>query len=145
MHYEKVADAHNFNLTPEEARAVKAAYTELSVLLEKKGNPESVSNHQRSNILHEAQEITNVVYDNPVDFAEILEDFAERTDEEAQEIANLPLPDHANTYVAERRLLGETAAALAAEVRQAIGPARSLAEDEDSVLWDIEQLPGTKE
>lgn len=111
---------HRFDFVGEEIKVVKAAFTENTINLERKGNSGSISKQTRR-IARSKEDAENlpVFVHKPGQLAEILECFADATDSEAQEIAqNELIPKYENTYSLERRELGELATELAIEVRE---------------------------
>jgi hypothetical protein len=122
MEYESSSDPqhpHILIFSHWETGTVQAAFVEENINNEQKGNSGRGTGFENNIILD--PEITSTMRLRLAgfqDLIEILEDFIERTDEEAREISYLPVPKFENTGVARRRRLGEWATDLLFEIKK---------------------------
>jgi len=145
MEYGKTNDPdrpYKFTFGGWEIKVVQAAYTESTIHRELKGNSSSVSDFDAFIVGFPKSKKKMELYPTSTSsIAEILEEFADRTDDEVNEIVRLPIPSYENRYVAQRRMLGEWATDLAAEIRKITDQEPPLSEAEEEVLRQIEDLP----
>lgn len=154
MEYKKINDPklpHLYTFENWEIQTLKAAYTESSILSEIKGNATD-SEHDRFIILFpENKAKLPIKTSRPGLLTQMLEDFADRTEEAVFAIANLDIPAHENRYAIERRRLGEWATALALEIRKAAEETAKVEEnlsDEEIMerhIQAIQNLPETQD
>lgn len=137
---------HRFTFKGWEVTVVRAAYTESTIHRELKGNSSSVSEFDALIVNHPKSKKQMVLYPaSATSIAEVLEEFVERTDSEAADIAHLPMASFENNLVARRRELGQWAVELAREIRETADREPTLAEAESQILEDIRNLPDTTE
>jgi hypothetical protein len=118
MHLDKdpVNDSYGVTFFGPEVEVVRSAYVEESVYLERSGNAGSISKHDRHIMQGEHGESLNFNTEQPNQTMSVLRRFVERTDQEAIELANLPMPAHLNRHIVVRRGLGAAAAELLEEM-----------------------------
>jgi len=135
----KVGDKlpHNFKCKDEEADAVRAMYIEETVGRIKTGNTQFVSGFEEyvAKSADEDEVSFSFRLANVDAFADKLEAFSDRTEEQMHAIANLgSVADFENTAAIRRMSLGVLAAQLALEVR------RTLTDSDAEVTQQVREL-----
>jgi hypothetical protein len=143
MEYKQTDDPeypHSFTFTDWEAETLQAAYAESNVISEQLGNSGRGEGFESYIILTpERKKCLHLKLTRLAQITRVLEEFIERTDDEAGEISRLPLPRFGNIYVAQRRRFGEWAEDLAVEIRK-IESGEGLTLSEEEIQDFSEQL-----
>lgn len=101
-----------------EIEILRAAYIETSIYLEKNGNSGSISRHDNHIIQGTHGDQFHFETEDPFQTMSVLKRFVDRTDQEAIELSNLPVPAYTNRFVTVRRGLGSAAAGLLEEMEE---------------------------